>query len=159
MNPFGMGMNFGGMPNNMMGMGFGMQNMGVFGGMPNMNMGMNEEEEWLKGYKMGVEEVNNPGGNYDDSNSPGPKINIMFTTTVGAKRNLKFNHGTTISQAIKKYLESVNRPELFGQNDKVNFLYNANKIDFNDNTTIENKFRNVMMPKIVVNDTKGLIGA
>ena len=157
MNPCGMGMNMGGMPNNMM--GIGMQNMGVFGGMPNMNMGMIEEEEWRKGYKMGVEEDNNPGSNFDDSNSPGPKINIMFTTTIGAKRNLKFKYGTTISQALKKYLESVNKPELFGQNDKVNFLYNANKIDFNDNTTIENKFRNVMMPKIVVNDTKGLIGA
>ena len=152
-------MNIGGMPNNMFWMGFGNQNMGVFGGMPNMNMGMNEEDEWLKGYKMGVEEVNNPGSNFDDSNCPGPKINIMFTTTVGAKRTLKFKYGTTISQALKKYLESVNRLELFGQNDKVNFLYNANKIDFNDNTTVENKFRNIIMPKIVVNDTKGLIGA
>ena len=152
MNPYGMGVNMGGMPMNMMGMG-------VAGGMPNMNMGMNEDEEWLKGFKMGVEEVNKPGSNYDDSNDSGPKINIMFTTTIGTKRNLKFKYGRTISYAIKKYLDSVNKPELFGKNEDVNFLFNANKLDFNDNTPIENKFRNIVMPKIVVNDTKGLIGA
>ena len=160
MNPFGM---------NMMGMGMGMpmnmpnQNMGLAGGMPNynnMNMMMNnDDDEWLKGFKMGVDEINNVGNNYDDSNSPGPKMNLIFTTTVGATRNLKFNYGTTVSQAIRRYLENVGKPELFGQNDKINFLYNANKINFNDNTPIENKFANIINPKIVVNDTQGLIGA
>ena len=163
MNQFGMGM---GMPNNMgggimnpfgMGMGMGMP-MGISGGMPNMS-GMNEDDEWMKGFKMGVDEINNPGGNYDDSNAPGPKLNIIFTTTVGTQRILKFKYGTTISEALKKYLDSVGKVELFGQNDKVNFLFNANKIDFNDKTKVEDKFRNIQLPKIVVNDTQGLIGA
>ena len=165
MNPFGMGMGMGmpnmggmgGMPMNQFGMGMGMPNMGVAGGMPNMQ-GM-EDEEWMKGFQMGVQEVNNPGGNFDDSNAPGPKLNIIFTTTVGTQRILKFKYGTTVSQAIKKYLDSVGKGELFGQNDKVNFLFNANKIDFNDNTKVEDKFKNIQLPKIVVNDTQGLIGA
>ena len=164
MNPFGMGMpnmggGMGGMPMNQFGMGMGMPNMGVAGGMPNMQGMMNDEDEWMKGFQMGVQEVNNPGGNFDDSNAPGPKLNIIFTTTIGTQRILKFKYGTTISQAIKKYLESVGKSELFGQNDKVNFLFNANKIEFNDNTKVEDKFRNIQLPKIVVNDTQGLIGA
>ena len=165
MNPFGMGMGrgmpnmggMGGMPMNQFGMGMGMPNMWVAGGIPNMQ-GM-EDEEWMKGFQMGVQEVNNPGGNFDDSNAPGPKLNIIFTTTVGTQRILKFKYGTTVSQAIKKYLDSVGKGELFGQNDKVNFLFNANKIDFNDNTKVEDKFKNIQLPKIVVNDTQGLIGA
>lgn len=133
----------------------------VSGGMPNnMNMmAMQEDEEWLKGFKMGVDEVNNPGGNFDDSNYNGPKLNIIFTTTIGQNRNMKFKHGTTISQAIKRYLASVGKEDLFGKNDKVNFLFNANKLDFDDETPIEQKFRNILLPKIVVNDTQGLIGA
>ena len=160
MMPFGMN-NFG------MNMGMG-GNMGLSGGMPNFNnynnMNMmannNDDDEWMKGFQMGVEEVNNVGNNnYDDSNTPGPKVNLIFQTTVGAKRTMKFNYGTTISQAIRRYLESVGKPELFGQDILINFLYNATRINFNDNTPIENKFGHIINPKIVVNDTKGLIGA
>ena len=152
MNPFGnpMGMNMG-MPMNMgmmpmnMGMGMGMRN------------NMMDDTEWLKGFQMGVDEIYK-GGNNDD-NDPGPKINLTFTTTVGSKRVLKIKYGTTISQAIKKYLDSVGKPELFVQNEKINFLYNANRLEFNDNRLVEVVFKNITMPKIVVNDTQGLIGA
>ena len=154
----------------MFNMGMGNPNMGVQGGFQNFNnmnmnmnmntMGMNnDDDEWLKGFQMGVDEVNNLGSGFDDGNTPGPKMNLVFTTTVGATRNMKFNHGRTLSYVIQKYLDSVGKPELFGQNDKINFLYNANKLNVNDTTPIERKFVNVIMPKIVVNDTQGLIGA
>ena len=152
-----MGMNMGMMP--MMGMGMGMNpmNMGVSGGMPNM-MGM-DDEDWMQGFKMGVQEINNPGGDDDDRNSPGPKINIHFTTTVGTARNIVFNHGTTIDDVLKKYLTVVGRPDLYGKPQDIGFLFNANKVNFGDKTPVEQFFRNVTIPKIVVNDTKGLIGA
>ena len=128
-----------------------------------MNMGMqnmnNEDDEWLKGFKLGVDEVNNPGGGFDDTNEPGPKININFTTTIGKSHNLKFKYGTTVSQALRRYLEFVGREQYFGHNEKINFLYNAKRIEYNDNTNVENFFRNAAFPKIVVNDTQGLIGA
>ena len=47
-----------GMPMNIMG-GMGMQNMN------NMNMAGNDDEDWMEGFKMGVDEVNNPGGNFE----------------------------------------------------------------------------------------------
>ena len=149
-----MGMNM--MP--MMGMGMGMNpmNMGVSGGMPNMT---GEDDDWMQGFKMGVQEINNPGGNDDENLGSGPKINIHFTTTVGTHRLLVFKHGTTIDEALKKYLTVVGRPDLFGKSEDVGFLFNANKIEFNNKTPVEVFFRNVLIPKIVVNDTKGLIGA
>ena len=140
-------MNMGMMP--MMGMNMNPMNMGVQGGMGNM-----DDYDWMQGFKMGVQEINNPGGNDDDKNTPGPKINIHFTTTVGTARNLVFNHGTTIDQALKKYLTSVGRPDLYGKSKEIGFLFNANKVDFGTKTPVESFFRNVTFPKIVVNDTK-----
>ena len=156
MNNMGMGM-----PMNMMG-GMGMQNMNMMGGMGMqnmMNMGGGNDEDWLEGFKMGVEEINNPSTNSDlDANSPGPKINVLFTTTIGTKRNIVLTHGTSIDEALKKYLNAVGKPEL-ANSDKISFLFNASKLTFGDQTKIENFFKNVMNPKVVVNDTANLIGA
>ena len=73
MNPqFGMGMGMG------MGMGFGMPNMMQMPVMNNQLMNMDADEEWMKGFKMGVEEVNSSGAQDEDANKPGPKLNVIF---------------------------------------------------------------------------------
>ena len=164
---FGMGMPMNNMPMNMNMMG-GMpmnmnMNMNMMGGMPmNMNMNMNnqdDDEDWMQGFKMGVEEVNNPGGSDDpDLNKPGPKINVLFTTTIGTKRNVILTYGTTIDQALRKYLDQVGKSDLVNS-DQISFLYNAAQLKFGDNTKIENFFKNMINPKVVVNDTHNLIGA
>ena len=114
-----------------MGMNFGMQNpnMNFNMNMPNnfMNMNMNmmdmgQDEEWLKGFKMGVEEVNNTGDQDSDANSPGPKINVIFKTTQGTTHTMVYNYGTTIDKSLAKYLNRVGRPDLIG--DKSNKIYN-----------------------------------
>ena len=173
MNPqFGMGMNMGfgmqGMPN--MGMpNMGMPNMGM-PNMANMNMGnMNmgnfmqnqgEEEEWMKGFKMGVEEVNNTGEQDGDANTPGPKMNVIFKTTQGTAHTMVYNYGTTIDQALAKYLNRVGRPDLIGdKSNKICFLFNAAQLKFKDQTKVEAFFKNVNNPKVVVNDVNNLIGA
>jgi len=154
----------GGMNMNMNMMGGGM-NMPMGFNMPNMmgmNMGMmnSVEEEWMKGFQMGLNSENNSGSNNDpEENAPGPKINVLFTTTIGTKRNIVLSHGTTIDQALRKYLNSVGVPELYGQTEKVSFLFNARKLNFGDTTLVEEFFRNVTNPKVVVNDTQNLIGA
>ena len=66
--PFGMGMNI----------GFGMPNMMPMPGMNNQFMNMNADEGWMKGFKMGVEEINSSGTQDDDSNKPEPKLNVIF---------------------------------------------------------------------------------
>ena len=147
-------MNMGIMP--MMGMGMNMpMNMGAYGGMENMEM---DDDDWMQGFRMGVEEVNNPSGD-NINNTSGLRINIHFTTTVGTARNLVFNHGTTIDQVLRKYLNVVGRPDLIGKDKDIGFLFNGSKINFGNKTPVEAFFRNAAVPKIVVNDTKGLIGA
>ena len=116
-NNFGVGMNNNFMPNMMMNNNFNF--------MPNMMMNNNwmfkEDEDWLKGFQLGVQEVNNI--NEEDPN-PGPKINIIFKTTKGTTYTMVFNYGTTIDQALIKYLNRIGRPELYGKSNKIGFFFN-----------------------------------
>ena len=153
--PMMYGMGMGGMP--MQGMQMPMGMMGGMGGMQ-MNNQMNDDDDWMQGFKMGVEEVNNVGGSDPDLNKPGPKINVLFTTTIGTSRNIVLSYGTTIDQALKKYLDQVGKLDLVNS-DKISFLFNAAKLNFGDNTTVEKFFKNSVNPKVVVNDTNNLIGA
>ena len=157
MNPqFGMGMGFG-MPGGMQG--------GVPGGMqmPNqfmMGMSQSENEEWLKGFQMGVEEANNNAGQDNDVNDQAPKTNIIFKTTQGTTHTLVYNYGTTIDQVLSKYLNRVGRPELYQEkSNKICFLFNASQLKFGDQTKVEVFFKGVINPKVVVNDVHNLIGA
>ena len=135
--PMMYGMGMGGMPMQGMQMPMGMGMMGGMGGMQ-MNNQMNDDDDWMQGFKMGVEEVNN--------------------TTIGTSRNIVLSYGTTIDQALKKYLDQVGKLDLVNS-DKISFLFNAAKLNFGDNTTVEKFFKNSVNPKVVVNDTNNLIGA
>ena len=68
------------------------------------------------------------------------------------------NYGETIGQALIKYLIEIKRPDLINKNDKTAFLFNACKLSFDDKTKVEDYFKDISNPKIVVNDTTGLIG-
>ena len=131
-------------------------------GMMNMNMmqmNMNNDEEWMKGFKMGVEEVN---GTQQEDLGDGPKINVIFKTTQGVTHTLVYNYGTTVDDVLKKYLKRVNREDLMNDEQnkgKICFLFNAAQLKFGDKTTIENFFKGISNPKVVVNDVNNLIGA
>ena len=122
------------MPNSMIGMG----------GKGMMSMG--NDEEWLKGFQMGVEEVK--GIN---------EIKITFKTTQGVITNIFAKKETTIDGILKQYLYKVNKPELIRQGDKMCFLFNADKLKLGDNRKIEDYFKDISNPKIVVNDVNYLI--
>ena len=131
-------------------------------GMMNMNMmqmNMNNDEEWMKGFKMGVEEVN---GTQQEDLGDGPKINVIFKTTQGVTHTLVYNYGTTVDEVLQKYLKRVNRADLINDEQnkgKICFLFNAAQLKFGDQTTIENFFKGISNPKVVVNDVNNLIGA
>ena len=149
---FGMGMVFG-MPNQMQ-MQMPMNNQFMMG------MGGNENEEWLKGFQMGVDEVNNAAAQDSEANAPGPKLNVIFKTTQGTTHTLVYNFGITIDEALSKYLSRVGRPELYQEkSNKICFLFNASQLKFGDQTKVEVFFKGVTNPKVVVNDVHNLIGA
>jgi hypothetical protein len=162
-NPMGMCMpmaGMGGMGGMMGGMG-PMAGMGMNMNMMNMmNMNMNNDEEWMKGFKMAVEEVS--GGQSDDLDDGKPKINVIFKTTQGVTHTLVYSYGTTIDAVLKKYLKRVNREDLINDEKnkgKICFLFNAAQLKFGDNTPIEQFFKGISNPKVVVNDVNNLIGA
>ena len=118
---------------------------------------MEADEEWMKGFKMGVGEINNIGFQ-DDDNKSGPKLNVIFKTTQGTTHTMIYTYGTTIEKALEKYLKWVGTPELIGDNsNKICFLYNDNQLRFGNKTNVEVFFKNVNNPKVVVNDVNNLI--
>ena len=135
---------------------FGMMNFPMFNG--NMaNITNEENDEWMKGFQMGVEEVNS---SQVEDNSPGPKMNIIFRTTQGTTTNMIYPYGTTLDKAIEKYLTRVGRPDLYrDKSNQICFLFNGSQVKFGNNQKIEVFFKNIHGPKIIVNDVHNLIGA
>ena len=148
MNPqFGMGMP----------MNFGMiqpqMSLNPMGG-----MNPSEDEEWLKGFQMGVDEVNNL--QQQQQAAAGPKVNVVFKTTQGSVTNMVFDYVTPVDRALAQYLKRVGKPELIGNlGNEICFLFNANHLKFGNQTKVEVFFKGVFNPKVVVNDTKNVIGA
>ena len=149
MNHFGFGDHFG---FGMGGMG-GMPGMGGMGGMPGMGgmggiLGMNGMP--------GMDNTNTE--NEDEENNNINKYNIIFVSTQGVSYNIYYNYGTTIDEVLKAYLNEAETPELIDdRTNRIDFLYNARRLRFGDETTIETFFRNFINPRIIVNDIQNLI--
>ena len=125
----------------------------------NMSNNINDtmEEEWMKGFKMGVESIYNNDNN--EEISKGPKLNITFKTTWNTSTFLTIDYGTPIDEVLKKYLRVIKRPDLIGdKNNKLVFLFNACKLRFGDKTPVKLFFKNIPNPKVIVNDISNLIG-
>ena len=129
--------------NNMMPMNFNMNNMGMMGIQNNINN--IEDDDFIKGFKMGVD-------NQFESINNKPKMNVSFTTTLGNRRNMTFDYGTSVGEILKKYLMEVGKPEYINNYNKVSFLYNAGKLDFDNKMKIEDFFGFNLNPKVIVND-------
>ena len=99
-------------------------------------------------YIMNIYNKINSKNNTNNVNSEGTKMNIIFTDDSGITRNLNLNHGTTVDQALKKYLDVMGRPEL-KNSFEIDFIFDMNTLRFGNNTPIE-KYFNCMNPRITV---------
>ena len=121
--------------------------------MPNQILGSNligmnnNDEEWMKGFKMGIDVNEEEEEEVDYTNT----MNIIFTTTKGVTNTLVSKYGTTIDEILKKYLYKVNKPELIFQS-KFLFLFNGQKLKFGDKTKIEDYFEGYFNPKVIVDE-------
>ena len=103
-----------------------------------------DDELWLKGFHIGFQPA-------IDTTKDKAKMNIIFRTTQGTTHNIILNYGTTIDEALTTYLKRVGRPELKYDNSvKINFIFNATRIKFGDQTKIEVFFKNVSIPLVLV---------
>ena len=142
--------NFNNLNNQMNFMGFPNQNMPMQG----MNMG---GTGWKNMYDINNQaHMNNITQNQNDKKIG--KVNVIFRTTKGMKIIIFIDYGKTVSELIQIYFKRVERPDLFLDPQSVCFIHNANKIDFNDKTPVE-QFFGVGAAMVTVNDIKGLIGA
>ena len=148
------GMNFG-MPN--MQMPMGMQGGNVFMSGMNMQNNQMEDQEWLKGFTLGVQEV---AGSAQEEDDGSPKLNCVFTTTKGKKTNVILPLTITIDKALEKYLKRVGSEDLYNQkSNQICFLYNGANLKFGDQKTVGDFFGINKNPNIIVNDVYNLIGA
>ena len=97
--------------------------------------------------------------NYLKNLVPGRIRVVTFKTTGGAKHEIEiFNDYETTSSLLKRYLKTVNRPDLIeDKSNKIIFIYNARKIQFGDNIKLNELFKDDFNPIIVVNDPNYLI--
>ena len=153
-----------GMQMNNMDMGVQMNNMDMGMQMNNMDMGMqmNNNMGMQMNNNMGMQMNNNMGMQMminlmKKFNNQKEKINITFKTTQGNEKNIAVDYGTSIDDMFKKYLKEVNHPELINNKTKIVFLYNAKKLKFGDKTKIEDYFKFVDNPVIIVNDVNNYI--
>ena len=79
-------------------------------------------------------------------NISGPKMNIIFQekTDPPHSTTLVINYGTTVDQLLTNFLIKVNKPELIGLKEKVQFIYNLRTLKFGDQTPIEKFFKRSM---------------
>ena len=49
-------------------------------------------------------------------------------------------YGTTVDQMLTKYLKTINKRELYANEEKIKFVYNSKEINFGENTPIEKYF-------------------
>ena len=86
------------------------------------------------------------------------KINVLFRTGRGVNVNVIIDADKTMSDLISLFLKKVGKPELFGKEEDVYFIYNGAKFDHRNEKPLSRAFSS-LQPTIFVNETKELIGA
>ena len=81
---------------------------------------------------------------------------FFFETTSGITLTLHFEIKETVEKLLKSFFNEVKKPELFGKDDKINFLYNAKKIKYKNKEIIGNTFKEYDC-RIIVIDTSNLL--
>ena len=141
-----------------------MMNMNMNMNMMNMNQNfmMNPmyqtiNEPWAECYEQKCFSYVNQS---QDSISPGSnKINIVFKTIAKVKTNIVADYGQTMSNVLSLYLKKEGKENSFKRCRRIFFLFKAQKIDAFDETKVEDFFKNINNPLIIVNEMEFVIGA
>ena len=128
---------------------------------PNMNtmiqgMNMGGVSGWRDLYNTKNQNANQLQGTVNFSG--GRKVNLLFRTTKGMKINMMIDFGKTVREMIEIYFKRVEKPDLINRPQDICFIFNAKRIDFNEQRKVEDYFGGIFA-NITVNDVKDLIGA
>ena len=103
----------------------------------------NMQQQMMQQQMMQQQMINKQNINEQD----GPKMNITFDNG-RIKITITVTYGTTIEELLNKYLKRINS----FHNEKIIFLYNAEKINRNEQKKVEAYFALNLSPKITVLD-------
>ena len=84
-------------------------------------------------------------------------MNVLFRTNNGNNINIVINKDKTIRELILEFFNKIEK-KIYNEND-IYFIYNAQKINYNENKKIGDFFGMSLQPKIYVNNARDLIGA
>ena len=82
------------------------------------------------------------------------KMKITFKNSNGEVKTMIFEYGKTVEDIMKAYLSEYG----LKPSDRIYFLYNASRLNFDDKTKIEKKFEFNPNPRIIVVENTNLIG-
>ena len=108
----------------------------------NMMNNPNENNNWIGFNQMNIGE---PIINVN----PTKMFNVIFHSDLG-KKIIIVDNDSTINMVFVKYLKSISRPDLIGENDIISFLFNGKKINFSEQTKVGSFFLDFPNPIIVV---------
>ena len=92
-----------------------------------------------------------------DMDNPAPKVNIVFLITVGNKFNVIAPNTMKVKDLFINFITKLGfSTDIIGKD--VFFVYNALRVDHNENRTI-NEMKIIDFSQIYVIDTKGVIGS
>ena len=69
------------------------------------------------------------------------KYNIFIVNAQGGQVLLVLDPDITVKEMLKTYLMKIKKPELFGKIDKISFLFNAERLIFEDSRKIKELFK------------------
>ena len=120
----------------------------------NIEMQMDNKMGIQMNNNMGMPNFNNFGiqmnnnGKINENNNNKKKL-VIFSTNLGERKDINFDYGIIIDGILRKYLEEMKKPELINST-KVSFVFNVRKLNFGDKMKIEDLFKNMPEPKIIV---------
>ena len=96
----------------------------------------NMQQQMMMLQQMMMQQQIQENQNQANIDNKSPKINLRFDQPSGKRSPMSFKYGTRVYEALNQYIErTIGYP-----NDKIFFVYNANRIDRNEPKTVEEFF-------------------
>ena len=119
---------------------------------PNMMLNNNNFEIQNLMNKNNLFGQENTEGKRNVNNNIKGKTNVSFHTSRGKRIVIIADYGTTNEQILKQYLKRFDLPESLLIQEKIIFIYNANKINIGDKTPVEKFFNYSLTPSPIFFD-------
>ena len=120
----------------------------------NINM---QASQMNQAMQMNPININNNDLLGQNNNNIKQKIKVIFLTTTGLENQFTFDYGISVNEMLNKYLNYLE----IKRTDGIVFVYNGTKLNLNDNTKVEEKFRDISSDQIIrlfVIDENTIIG-